>query len=690
MNTSVSGVGPTQQPAQVVAPATPEQRPVPQADAVQRPSAPDMTQQAVQLFNGIFQLPSDLNYANGVTYEQVQGKVSKELFDLIANGMKTSDEVQGSDNTITADEIEGFISNVALFMQMAQLDPNDPTELARVARLYNKDGGSYTRVSVGDYQQISATIDQLWTEKTATDPYQKAAEVLGGDAAQMRGVLDGISGKINKKNYGEADEAGQKKTLIAFALTSKAGIDINTLYGLYGDRPQTDAAQGPGTPATQAEQIQGIGVKSADDPLLFTVYGQQIGRNQFDAYVQRLVSADVEMGNGKKMSQLSSEEQRKTALFTVMSQIGMQKEMQKMTANITDDDIVKFLAGSGGGITEDQARETISKMTTEQKDQAKQILVFKNMAEAIPEQRMTAIDGYSSASDEQKLSMKLQLAAREMEVRVLNEASANTSFADPSDPLKAQLEQVAGADGAAEAGKKIDQFNAALRSGQTKKAQDILNEMKAYLPEEKVKEAQALIDARRAAVKTNEKDTPDRVDQAKKPQGPVVSNGSYADGKCSMQVEGSIAKEKLKVTSSDGKTEYKGTWANQEGRWIFTSEEVLPAGMKHVYYNDTLIFPFNVQNGEEANEGSVKIDLPAGANQIIVTGASESSITIVDSESANVSVSMDTEESGTKVTIDISKLNPGKYTIKAGSVTKEFTVAANTEGESEISEGEGE
>jgi hypothetical protein len=244
MNTSVSGVGSTQQPAQVVAPATPEQRPVPQADAVQRPSAPDMTQQAVQLFNGIFQLPSDLNYANGVTYEQVQGKVSKELFDLIANGMKTSDEVQGSDNTITADEIEGFVSNVALFMQMAQLDPNDTTELARVASLYNKNGGQYTRVNISDLQQIGGSIAKAWQEKSQKDPYQAAAGILQGDANQIKPVLDGISRKINGgKDYGSAGDEGCKNVLVALAMASHFGIDIYSLYEIPGERPAASVPQ---------------------------------------------------------------------------------------------------------------------------------------------------------------------------------------------------------------------------------------------------------------------------------------------------------------------------------------------------------------------------------------------------------------------------------------------------------------
>ncbi len=239
MNAPVSGVGPTQQPAQIVAPAIPEQRSVAQPSQAQRPSAQVMTQQAVQLFNGIFQLPPDLNYANGVTYEQVQGKVSKELFDLIANGMKTSNEVQGSDNTITADEIEGFISNVAIFMQMAQLDPNDPTELARVARLYNKNGGQYTRVNISDFQQIRGLIEQNWTTASATDPYEKAAQVVGNEAqaAQISPMLDMISRKLNRADYKDAQPEGQKSVLSAFLLASSLRIDISELYGDGSERP---------------------------------------------------------------------------------------------------------------------------------------------------------------------------------------------------------------------------------------------------------------------------------------------------------------------------------------------------------------------------------------------------------------------------------------------------------------------
>lgn len=234
MNAPVSGVGPTQQPAQIVAPAIPEQRSVAQPSQAQRPSAQVMTQQAVQLFNGIFQLHTDLNYANGVTYEQVQGKVSKELFDLIANGMKTSNEVQGSDNTITADEIEGFISNVAIFMQMAQLDPNDPTELARVARLYNKNGGQYTRVNISDFQQIRGLIEQNWTTASATDPYEKAAQVVGNEAqaSKISPMLDMISRKLNRADYKDAQPEGQKSVLSAFLLASSLQMDIVELYGM--------------------------------------------------------------------------------------------------------------------------------------------------------------------------------------------------------------------------------------------------------------------------------------------------------------------------------------------------------------------------------------------------------------------------------------------------------------------------
>ncbi len=234
----VSGVGASGSVATVV--PTDTSRPVPEVGSAERPAPADQTQQAVSAFKAIFGIDPSVDFSKGVTLAQLNGKVSQSLFNLIANNMEIG---SNADQTITTDEVAQFVNNVAQFMSLAQL-PQTDAEFARVALLYNKEGGKYTRVNISDLQQIGGSIAKAWQDKSQTDPYQAAAGILQGDANQIKPVLDGISRKINGgKDYGSAGDEGCKNVLVALAMASHFGIDIYSLYEIPGERPAASVPQ---------------------------------------------------------------------------------------------------------------------------------------------------------------------------------------------------------------------------------------------------------------------------------------------------------------------------------------------------------------------------------------------------------------------------------------------------------------
>lgn len=245
--TTVTGVPAGTSPAPYQPAATAQPR---SADAARQPEAAlrsevtvpadaaasspaDMLQGLVSIFGGnISQLdPSNITKES---LRQAGVNMTESLFDLIDNGMKLADERSGAaDGKISEEEISLFFNNVNTFRQMAQL-PETDAEFARVARLYNKEGGDYTRISISDYQRIAEHITQQWEAAGSADPYEKAAQVIGNgvQAAQISPMLDMISRKLNRADYKDAQPEVQKSVLSAFLLASSLQMDIVELYGM--------------------------------------------------------------------------------------------------------------------------------------------------------------------------------------------------------------------------------------------------------------------------------------------------------------------------------------------------------------------------------------------------------------------------------------------------------------------------
>lgn len=204
-----------------------------------------------------------LDFGKGVTLEQLQkagSSVKKELFDLIANGMKTKDEGQGSDTLITADEVQEFFKNVDQFRQMAQLPEGD---IGKVAKLYNEDGVKFTRVDASQIKQMSDAVKQKWgTLSAETDPYKRLLKTIGNkpditdnEAKGFAASVDALSNKIIGKDFKTASEEERMKMIDAYVFMQWAmqeKIDVEKLYGermpAVEGRTQTGGSgTGPGT-----------------------------------------------------------------------------------------------------------------------------------------------------------------------------------------------------------------------------------------------------------------------------------------------------------------------------------------------------------------------------------------------------------------------------------------------------------
>lgn len=222
----------SEQPRSAPPSVGPAQRPVAPAEALGAAGeGSGMSQGFVKLFGGTKPITGEITKdslaASGA-------RVSSSLFDLIDRGMKIEgeDSAATGDGKLTEEEIQQFFGNVAQFMQMAQL-PQTNAELMRVALLYNKEGGKYTRVNIEDLQRIGTSVMQAWTG-TIPEPYKKAAEFY---PRATQPVLDGISRKINSgKAFAEAGMEGQQKALMALQLADSFAININELYD-FGERP---------------------------------------------------------------------------------------------------------------------------------------------------------------------------------------------------------------------------------------------------------------------------------------------------------------------------------------------------------------------------------------------------------------------------------------------------------------------
>jgi len=192
-----------------------------------------------------------LDFGKGVTLEQLRkagSSVKKELFDLIANGMKTKDEGQGSDTLITADEIQEFFKNVDQFRQMAQLPEGD---IGKIAKLYNEEGVKFTRVDASQIKQMSDAVKQKWgTLSAETDPYKRLLKTIGNkpdvtdeEAKGFAAIVDPLSNKIIDKDFKTASEEERMKMIDAYVFMQWAmqeKIDVEKLYG--GNIPSVEGS----------------------------------------------------------------------------------------------------------------------------------------------------------------------------------------------------------------------------------------------------------------------------------------------------------------------------------------------------------------------------------------------------------------------------------------------------------------
>ncbi|MFA5103802.1 MAG: hypothetical protein WC527_01310 [Candidatus Margulisiibacteriota bacterium] len=334
------------------APAAPQPAPQPRSDSkVEDPTIKERAAVApsgagaagakgVILFMNTFGgSPEGLDFKNGVTYEQLQNAkstITRQLFDLIAYSMKI-DKADGrsskEDTTIIEADIEEFFKNVDTFMQMAQLDPKDPAELVRVAKLYNKDGGKFVRVNASDFNQIKDAILKGWqASKNNEEAYEKAAVMLGKKATELRHILDAICAKINNgKNYENASEEQRQNTLVALALASEYKMDMNGLYGAE-EMGGVEEKQGVGEGASGVDKSKKLNEDISKT--ILTVEGQDITQKMFDGAEQMI-----------KARGLQGEMAKASTMLSLIRNSLLRAEAEKIpTESLTSDDYVGVLS----------------------------------------------------------------------------------------------------------------------------------------------------------------------------------------------------------------------------------------------------------------------------------------------------------------------------------------------------------
>lgn len=365
--TTVTGVpaGPSPAPYQPAATAQPRS-----ADAARQPEAAlrsevtvpadaaasspaGMLQGLVSIFGGnISQLdPSNITKES---LRQAGVNMTESLFDLVDNGMKLADERSGAaDGKISEEEISLFFNNVNTFRQMAQL-PETDAEFARVARLYNKEGGDYTRISISDYQRIAEHITQQWEAAGSVDPYEKAAQVIGNgvQAAPISPMLDMISRKLNRADYKDAQPEGQKSVLSAFLLASSLRIDIEELYGEGSERPVgTRSVAGDhqeGSPVESDIQTPGISQEPDNTPALFTVGSTTVTQKMFAAALEdEEQEVTTETGVKRKLKDIPEDQKRKAVFSEIVLQLAAIEAAKHLVGQARAEDIKTVLSGKG-------------------------------------------------------------------------------------------------------------------------------------------------------------------------------------------------------------------------------------------------------------------------------------------------------------------------------------------------------
>ncbi len=281
---------------------------------------------------------------NNITLESLRNagaNVSKELFDLIDSGMKVPSERDSqSDGKLTQQEIELFFSNVVGFMQLIGLDQSNTQDLVRTAQLYNKSGGNYVKISISEYEGIKSAIDQQWI-KLSGDPYQKAIQILGSNNTNISLILDKISQRLKAKDFKDIEESDQKTILTALILSNKINVNIFELYGievttdnrslLVGSTANDSSVANAAKDNLTTSRIRPQAIDPTNpiennpyidnSPIVFTLGDYKITKNIFEKYFNLIVNigSNAPLIDGRKISELSKDEQTKIVLASLMN-----------------------------------------------------------------------------------------------------------------------------------------------------------------------------------------------------------------------------------------------------------------------------------------------------------------------------------------------------------------------------------